>query len=148
MPISFRYKARLGAVLLLIASSRIATSQQMSRACSELHEEDIPAATLAYLQQDRATLTFGCIEIAIRGLTEAQYRGAIRTLIDYVDLKEPGSQHVIRPTQPRAGLYPAAVALARFGAAAIPELKSAVSNDGNRKLLRVNAAETYLSMMS
>jgi predicted Zn-dependent protease len=99
------------------------------------------------LQQDRGTLPYSCIETAIRHLAEAQYKPAIKTLIQYLDLKEPGPQHVFRPGQPTARLYPAAVALSKFGDAAIPLLKRTSSNDDNSKVLRVNAAETYLSMV-
>jgi hypothetical protein len=102
---------------------------------------------LEYLQQDRGALPYSCIEIAIRDLAKAQYKPAIKTLIQYLDLKEPGPQHVIRPTQPTAGLYPAAVALSKFGDAAIPQLNSAISSEDNTKVLRLNAAETYLSMV-
>jgi hypothetical protein len=96
---------------------------------------------LAYLQQDRGTLPYSCIETAIRHLAEARYKPAIKTLIEYLDLKEPGPQHVFRPGQPTAGLYPAAVALSRMGDAAIPYLKRAIFRDDNGKLLRLNAAE-------
>jgi hypothetical protein len=102
---------------------------------------------LAYLQHDRGTLPYSCIETAIRGLAKAQYKPAIKTLIEYLDLKEPGPPYVIRPSQATAGLYPAAEALSRLGDAAIPELKGAISRDDNSKLLRLNAAETYLSMV-
>ncbi|MBV8866537.1 MAG: hypothetical protein JO210_14175 [Acidobacteriaceae bacterium] len=82
----------------------------------------------------------------MRTLAKAQYKPAIKTLIEYLDLEEPGPQHVIRPAQVTAGLFPAAVALSKMGDQAIPYLKSAISNTDNSKVLRVNAAETYLSM--
>ncbi len=102
---------------------------------------------LAYLQQDRGTLPYSCIETAMRGLAKAQYKPAIKTLIEYLDLKRPGPPYIVRPGQPTAGLCPAAVALSKFGDAAIPPLKRAISSDENSKLSRLNAAETYLSMV-
>jgi predicted Zn-dependent protease len=142
----FRYKTTLGILMLLASSAQHGACQQPRSECWELHDDDTPSSMLAYLQQDRGTLPYSCIETAIRRLAEVRYKPAIKTLIEYLDLKEPGPPYLIRPSQATAGLYPAAVALSRMGDVAIPELKKAISSNENTKVLRVNAAETYLSM--
>jgi hypothetical protein len=148
MRIFFRYKTFSGTVALLFLFPWSGACQQQSPSeCQELHEDDTPGTMLKYLQQDRLTLPYSCIEMAMRALGEAKYKPAIKTLIEYLDLKEPGLQHMVRPGQPTGGLYPAAVALGRIGDSAIPDLKRAISNEDNSKVVRVNAARTYLSIV-
>jgi hypothetical protein len=137
-----------GVVALLLGFAWSAPSQQQSPSeCQELHEDDAPAAMLKYLQRDRLTLPYSCIEMAMRTLGESKYRPAISTLIEYLDLKEPGLQHVVRPGHPTGGLFAAALALERIGEPAVPDLKKAIANDDKDKLIRINAALTYLSIV-
>lgn len=98
---------------------------------------------LAYIKQDRAALDSRCIERAIYAMGLALYKPAIPTLIDYLDYKAPECclTHALRVT---GGLFPAADALGGFGSAALPSLKKAILDDNERKLVRVNAAKTYI----
>jgi hypothetical protein len=142
MLLSKRYphKVALGPVGVMLAFNCSATAQEVPPDCPS--EDTKPAVILAYLQRDRVGLDARCAERAIRALGLEQYKPAIPTLIDYLDFKKP--EPPLRGIGPARGLFPAADALARFHSAVVPALKGAILDDNERKLVRVNAAETYI----
>ena len=111
----------------------------------ELPEAATPATALAYISQDRANLNSACIINSIRIIRETNYTTAIPILVKYLDFRipdRPGARRTVRHTQgPTNGLYPATDALAWFGEAAVPALKSAVSNNDLGAIGRSNAAK-------
>lgn len=109
---------------------------------SELAANAKPAADLAYLSRDRATLSSACLIKAIRNIRENRYKPAIPVLTKYLDFRMPLPFAPYNPlTQaPTGGLYPAADALARFGEAAAPVLESAIGDDALPAVARSNAA--------
>ncbi len=142
-----RDKAFWVAAEILLASGCNLIAQQPE--CQSLTESN-PAAMLSYLQQDRGILESSCIQRAIRNLGAenlgVEEKPAVRTLITYLDFKQPGPVFVMHPG-PTGGLFPAAEALAKIGGPAIPALRNALSSDENNKLQRVNAARTYLFLV-
>jgi hypothetical protein len=100
-----------------------------------------PAVMLAYLQQDRAVLDRTCAGRAIHALGLKEYKPAITTLIDDLDFEAPEPPSAVHLAN---SMFPAADALARFHSAAVPALKKAILDDNERKLVRVNAAITYI----
>lgn len=110
---------------------------------SELADDAKPAVALAYLSQDRATLSSACLIKAIRNVREHDYKPAIPVLTEYLDFRMPSPFVPYNPLtqQPTGGFYPAADALARLGSAAVPALNAAVSSDDLSKIERVNAAK-------
>lgn len=114
---------------------------------SELADSAKPAVALAYLSQDRATLSSACLIKAIRNIREYDYKPAIPVLTKYLDFRMPPPFAPFDPLtrQPTGGLYPAADVLARFGEAAVPALKAAVNNDDLNKIERINGAEALFS---
>jgi hypothetical protein len=136
---SFSHKAVRSIVGVLLAFAYSGAAQQLPPDCPS--EDTKPTVVLAYLQQDRAGLDYYCVERAIHALGFKEYKPAIPTLIDYLDLKAPEGIAHLGPTN---GVFPAAGALARFRGAAVPALRKAILDDNERKLVRVNAAITYI----
>jgi hypothetical protein len=72
--------------------------------------------------------------------------------IEEIQARNPDAHRLSRfqaPQQPSAmhlanGLFPAADALARFRDVVAPTLKKAILDDNERKLVRANAAITYI----
>lgn len=125
----------------LLVLSHGAAAQQLPPDCPR--ENARPAMMLAYIKQDRAALDPSCIERAIHFLGLTRYKPALPALIDYLDAKAPGPPFLGKPG-PTGGLFPAAGALEAFGSTAAPALKKAILDDNERKLVRVNAAKTYI----
>jgi hypothetical protein len=125
----------------LLVLSRPGAAQQLPPDCPP--ENARPAIMLAYIRQDRAGLDRGCIERAIHFLGLTRYKPALPALIDYLDAKAPGPPFLGKPG-PTGDLFPAAGALEAFGSTAAPALKKAILDDNERKLVRVNAAKTYI----
>lgn len=129
------------AAWILFAFSFTGRAQQLPPDCPS--EDAKPSALLAYLKQDRAGLDARCIQTSAHTLGLARYKPAIPVLIDYLDVKEPGPPFLGKPG-PTGGMFPAAEALAGFAGAAVPALKKAILDDNDRKLVRENAAATYI----
>jgi hypothetical protein len=110
---------------------------------SELAANAKPAADLAYLSRDQATLSSACLVKAIRNVGENRYKPAIPVLTKYLDFRMPSPFAPYNPlTQPpTGGLYPAADALVKFGEAAAPVLQSAIGDKALNPVARSNAAK-------
>lgn len=97
------------------------------------------------LQRGRQRLINACIIEAIKIIRSERATDAIPTLLKYLDFNAHPPVIYDPLTQgPTAEIYPAVDALARFGAPAVPALRSAVGNEDLSRVGRQNAALALL----
>jgi len=109
---------------------------------------------LQYLKGQRAGSDRSCLIYAIKQLGSDGYEPAIKTLIAYLDLREPdppnyGTQDkpfTPRHGQPRGGPYPAVAALFQIGKVAVPQLVEAIADSSLSELVRGNAGDALLAI--
>jgi hypothetical protein len=142
---------RLQGFVLMLALCLPTCAQVVTWECTEaeLQIKADPAAALAYLKNDRQTLSSSCVIQAIRILgTDGHCKPAIDTLVSYLDFEVP-----VQPGRPivvlagvTSGFYPAADALDRMDKLALPAVEHALNSDDLPTQGRVNAAKVLFDL--
>jgi hypothetical protein len=112
-------------------------------ACAALENKNAEAR-LEYLQGDRSLLDKDCILYAIERFGNERYSAAVKTLVGYLDYRNPDPPLVPKRLTPTA--YPAVEALFQIGKSAIPDVVEVIADAATSDLVRNNAGDAVFAI--